>query len=685
VLERSSGLPSSDVGGAAMRGSRPVADSRASILYDAERTPLGPLDSWRLLVKSWPFIGRHRRLVVIKTVLAISSLTFFLMAPWPIKIVIDNVIDGRPLTGIPARILTPMVGHDRALLLIVVSMFLLAAVILVGMIGDDTAGLNMDVRSGGLDQAGTTSNDANDGWSLWNGLFGYLEARVTINLTQRINHSVRTAVYERFIRSPIGMFADQKVGDAIFRVINDSASIGSVLYDGVLAPSMSIVMFVLALIVLWAQFSNERIIPILAGLTLPLIAIISGLFGRLLRDQSQRMRERGAGVMAAFEERVAQVQLIKAFGNEKREAAAVDSASWQSYRATLRMIAIAMVLMLFLTPAVGALALYGLYYLMNAVIEQRLTLGDVILLASYGALLANPMARIGGTWANLQAPIAGLRRIHSVLDSLAENAPNGYGNGLTQRIGEQIDKRIERIELRDLSVGYGDAAVIHNVSVTLRAGELTALAGPSGCGKTTLMYSIPRFIEPISGAILFDGIDSHAIAPDSIRARLGFVFQQESLFSMSIAENISYGSPGASDSEIREAAAMANAAEFIERLPDGYATQLGRRGARLSVGQKQRIAIARALLRRPDIMVLDEPTAPLDPSSETELIRTLRELARDRIVVIVAHRADTLVACDRVLFVHGGTIFNSGRHRELLDSCPEYAAYQARNETEISS
>jgi ATP-binding cassette subfamily B protein len=234
--------------------------------------------------------------------------------------------------------------------------------------------------------------------------------------------------------------------------------------------------------------------------------------------------------------------------------------------------------------------------------------------------------------------------------------------------------------------------------MSMRAGEMVALAGPSGCGKTTLIHSIPRFIEPSAGTIAFDGVDSREVAPDTIRARVGFVFQNESLFSTSIEDNIRYGSgehggpphysnsdahSSSSDADVREAAAMAGAAEFIDRLPDGYATMLGRRGARLSVGQKQRIAIARALLRRPEIIVLDEPAAPLDPASESELLKTLTALARDRIVIIVAHRAGTLAACDRVFFVHDGTIAASGTHAHLLATDRAYQAYLAQSAAEI--
>jgi ATP-binding cassette, subfamily B, bacterial len=653
----------------------PDGDSRKNVLYAGEHAPLTWREAWRVLVKSWPFISRHRRLVAIKCVLVFVSLTFFLMTPWPLKIVIDNVIDRHPLTGIPAAILTPMVGPSRSALLLAVTIFLALTVILIGMVAGDAQSLGTNVNSGGLDQAGLTANDANDGGSLWNGLFGYLESRVTIDLTQRMNQSLRTALYERFLRSPLALYADQKIGDAVFRVMYDSASIGPVLYQGVLSPVMSVVMFVMAMIVLSAQFSNQPVIVLVAILFLPVVAIGSSLFGRAVRAQSQSMRESGSNVMAAFEERVAQVQLIKAFGQESRESAVVDSASWQSYRSTLRMLAILFVLALVLAPIVSVLIGYALYYLMMQVIAGKMTLGDIVLLASYGAMLANPMAIIGSTWLSVQGPIAGLRRVQSVLDNLAEPAADGS-------LGELV-ARVSNLEFTGVAIGYGETTILSDVTMSMRSGEMVGLAGPSGCGKTTLINSIPRFVEPSSGTIAFDGVDLRAVPPDAIRARLGFVFQNESLFSISIEDNIRYGSPGASKADIREAAAMAGAAEFIEHLPDGYSTMLGRRGARLSVGQKQRIAIARALLRRPEIIVLDEPAAPLDPGSESELINTLTELARDRIVIIVAHRAGTLASCDRVFFIHDGTVAASGTHAHLLASNLAYQGYLAQTSAEI--
>ena len=225
--------------------------------------------------------------------------------------------------------------------------------------------------------------------------------------------------------------------------------------------------------------------------------------------------------------------------------------------------------------------------------------------------------------------------------------------------------KITRIELRNVSIAYDDAGpVVRDISFELRSGELAALAGPSGTGKTTHHLRDPALHRTARRRNSHQWDRCAANLARRARAEnIGFVFQQEALFSRSIADNIRYGAPDATEAQMREAARIAGAADFIEALPEKYHTMLGRRGARLSVGQKQRIAIARALIRQPDVLILDEPTAPLDPQSETDLMRTLRDLARDRIVLIVAHRAGTLAACDRIVFASAGSIVATGSQR----------------------
>jgi ATP-binding cassette, subfamily B, bacterial len=642
------------------------ADNRSGLLYFDEQQSLTPREVVRLLARSWRFISPHRNLIGLKFLLALGSLPIFLLMPWPYKIIIDNVINRRPLEGVPRRLLFPLVGYDRLQLLTLVIGCLSAGAFLIGMVGSHLESLDADVHSGGLDQAALTSNQTNNGWSRLGGVLGLLEVWVTLVLTQRLNQTVRTAVYQRFLHSPLQLFADQKIGDAVFRVMYDTAAIGEVLYLGVLSPAMSITMIALALAVLWGHFHNEPLIPMLACMTLPAIVASSMLIGRRLRDQSQQMRERGSAVMAAFEERLAQVYLIKAFGQETRETSRVDAASRGSFSATLMMIVLVMSILLLVLPLLGLAAGIGLYHLMSEVIANRISLGDVALLAGYGIVLARPMAALGSVWIRLQAPIAGLRRIQSVLANLPSDA-TACSNGL-------LPERIREIEFDDVAVGYiPHEPVLQHINLHFVVGELAGIAGTSGAGKSTLVNCIPRFLEPSTGRIFINGVNLLALSPVSLRKRIAVVFQEEALFSATIADNISYGSPDTSEATIRSVAEMAGAAEFIEQMPQGYLTVLGRRGARLSAGQKLRVAIARALLRDPDVLILDEPMGPLDPASEQSLVTLLRQLADTRIVIIVAHRAETLAACKRVHFISDGRICASGTHAELIEKCLPYA------------
>jgi ABC-type multidrug transport system fused ATPase/permease subunit len=223
------------------------------------------------------------------------------------------------------------------------------------------------------------------------------------------------------------------------------------------------------------------------------------------------------------------------------------------------------------------------------------------------------------------------------------------------------------VTLEDVSYSYPDGTpALESVTLEARVGQVTALVGPAGAGKTTLAYLLPRFVTPSSGRLCFDGRDVRDTTLDSIRDQVAFVFQETVLFDATVEENIRLGNASATDTEVRRAARIAGADEFIRRLPDGYSTALGRSGGKLSVGQKQRLSIARALVRTSRILVLDEPTSALDPETEQRLVGALREAARDRLVLVIAHRLSTVRAADQIVFLEAGRILERGGHHELM-------------------
>jgi ABC-type multidrug transport system fused ATPase/permease subunit len=227
----------------------------------------------------------------------------------------------------------------------------------------------------------------------------------------------------------------------------------------------------------------------------------------------------------------------------------------------------------------------------------------------------------------------------------------------------QRDLTIEKVDF-----AYPDGTVaLRSAELQARIGEMIAFVGPAGAGKTSLAYLIPRFITPDRGRVLIDGTDIATVNLDSLRRQIAFVFQETVLFDATIEENIRIGLPGASDEAVREAARLAGAQEFIEKLPQGYATPLGRAGGKLSVGQKQRLSLARALVRDARILILDEPTSALDPETERHFVATLREVSRDRLVIVIAHRMSTVRSADQILFVDGGKITERGTHAQLLE------------------
>jgi ABC-type multidrug transport system fused ATPase/permease subunit len=291
-------------------------------------------------------------------------------------------------------------------------------------------------------------------------------------------------------------------------------------------------------------------------------------------------------------------------------------------------------------------------------VADELTRGDFALLFGYYLRIAFTAVDLGGLWLNVQGNAAGLQRVFLLMDLPGERDRDGT-------VELQDVRRGVRVE--DVDFDYPDGTpALRGVDLEARLGEMVAFVGPAGAGKTTLAYLVPRFLVPRRGRVLVDDHDVQDLTLDSLRARVAFVFQETVLFDASVEENIRVGRPDASDADVERAARLAGAHEFIERLPQGYRTNLGRSGGKLSVGQKQRLSIARALVREAPILILDEPTSALDPETEQQLVRTLNAIRRDHLVIVIAHRLSTVLAADQIVFLEEGRVVERGRHEDLV-------------------
>jgi ABC-type multidrug transport system fused ATPase/permease subunit len=632
-----------------------------------ESGELGHRDTLRVLARAARYLGPFRLRFAGKLALLIVSLLPILVLPWPVKILVDHVILHVPLsaptTPYPA-LLQPLIGfldgRSPGEVVLWLLAFQLLLVLLLGAVG--TGGAERDQAdaylSGGHDHATRTENEANAGFSMASGLLGLLDFRYTLRLTQDLNHYYRASLFERIQTLPMTAFDDERIGDAVFRVMYDTPSITNSVYRIVLTPAGALVLAAVTIATLeWVYGSHPTIVW--CAVSLLFVALLATLpFAAALRRRSSRSRKAGAATTSTLEEGLTNILAVQSLGGEGRERSRFDGDSWAGFSRHRQQMALGMAVALVAFVPGFAIGAYAFYYVADLVISGRISLGDFGLLFSYFLVLTFACVEIGALWVRVQESAAGLDRVFFLMDQPAETDPPG---------ARPLPPLRESLRIEAASYAYPDGSpALHEVSLEARVGQVVALVGPAGAGKTTLAWLIPRFVSPQSGRVSFDGADVARATLASLREQVAFVFQETVLFDASVEENIRLGRPDASDGEVRRAAQIAGADEFIGRLPEGYATRLGRAGGKLSVGQKQRLSIARALVRRSRVLILDEPTSALDPDTEMRLVASLREASRERVVIVIAHRLSTIRSADQILFLSEGRVLERGRHEELM-------------------
>jgi ATP-binding cassette subfamily B protein len=492
-----------------------------------------------------------------------------------------------------------------------------------------------------------------------------------------VEFDLRQRFYAHLQRLELSFFDGQQTGQLMSRATVDLQAIRFFLGYGLIFITQNLLTITLVTIVMVAI---NPLLALIALIPAPLIVFTASRYNRVSRPAQQEVQQRLAELTAEAEENISGIRIVKAFAREEyqlhRFQRSVSRVFDQSIYSTK--------LQAFFSPLIGLLPQMGIALVLlvggRMVIDKTLDLGNFTTFYTYLVILAGPMRMLGVAMGMAQRAIASGNRLFEILDREPEidsppgAAPLPAGGGGVRMEG--VTLRYDGVPARASDIDHTEAGsmsdALSDVDFEVAAGSTVALVGPSGSGKTSLVALIARLYDPSKGSVLVDGADVRSVEVESLRREIAFVSDESFLFSASVAENIAYPRSDAPRDEIEAAARRAQAAAFIEDLPDGYDTVVGERGLTLSGGQRQRVAIARALLADPRILILDDATSSVDATTESAIKTGLREVMEGRTTFIIAHRLSTVSLADEVIVMDGGRIVDRGTHAELLEGCGFY-------------
>ncbi len=487
----------------------------------------------------------------------------------------------------------------------------------------------------------------------------YLRAYLVNWLGERLVADLREQIYAHVLRLSPAFFETRRTGEVISRLTTDTTVIQTVMSMGITQALRNLLLLLGGTVLL--TVTNPRLTGFIL-LVVPVVVVPIVVFGRRVRHLSRLAQDKIAAVSSHIEETVNAIRTVQAFTQEERESRDFVIRSETAFQTAARRARARALLAAFVITLVFGAIVVVLWIGGHDVVAGRITPGQLSAFVFYAAVVAGAFGGLSDVFGDLQRAAGAAERMFELLDT--EPAITAPPNPL--RLPEPPRGKVTFERVTFAYPSHPERPVLHGLDFSVAAGETVALVGPSGAGKSSVFQLILRFYDPGSGRVLFDDVAVNAVDPVALRARIGLVPQEPVIFSADAWTNIRYGRPDASDEEVRAAAEAALATEFLDRLPDGFATFLGEKGVRLSGGQRQRIAIARAILRDPALLLLDEATSALDAESERLVQRALERLMEGRTSIVIAHRLATVQRADRILVMEEGRIVEQGRHRELM-------------------
>ena len=564
-------------------------------------------------------------LAIILTAMIVQS-AMTLAAPWPLKIILDNVILGRRLSPWMNHFLAPMLTHGHR-----VHIAALAAVAVVII-------------------------------AILNALASYLANYFTESVGQWVANDLRMRTYHHLQYLSLRYYDTHQSGILLSTITADVLTIQNFASSATLGIVIDMITILGMLVIMF--FMNWDFTLIAVAVT-PLMLLLASRFKKAVKKSTHEVRKQQSNIVAVVQQDLESIRVVKAFGRQELEQEELQAVSHATVAAALKARQVKALLSPLVSIIVACCVGFVLWRGSLLILAGWMTAGELTVFLSYLGSFFKPVKDLASMNNSIAQTAVAVERIRQILDA----------DTILPEKPDAIEQPIRgEIVFDHVAFAYDESyPVLRDVSFTVKPGQMIGVVGPTGGGKSTIMSLIPRFYDPSAGKVLVDGVDVRDYRLRSLRDQIGYVLQETVLFRGTVRDNIAYGRAGATDEEIIAAAKLANADEFITRMPNGYQSFVGDRGDTFSGGQRQRIGIARAIIRNNPILILDEPTAALDTESERLVIEALERLMKGRTVLTIAHRLSTIRDADKIIVLKGGVVAEQGTHDQLLALGGTYA------------